>query len=165
MMSERSRGYTAPRAPSSIVDAGQLGFAVEFESLQGIIFFDGRCRFCCRVVNALVALDAERTLRVCSVYSVRGRRLMAALGRRPEDSFAFLTARAIVFDVEAYVAILSLDERTRPLAHLINWTPRVISSALYHLVARHRPTLSAFVSGSPTPGIPLDRFIADGIES
>jgi predicted DCC family thiol-disulfide oxidoreductase YuxK len=167
MMLEKdvSDGYTARQAPSCLIDAEQLGFASELENLRGIIFFDGRCRFCCRVVNALLAVDAERTLRVCSIHSMRGRTLIAAVGRRPDDTFAFLTAAAIFFDVEAYVAILSLDKRTRPLAHLIYWTPSVVSSALYRWIARHRSTLSAVVPRSSTPRIAPERFVAGGIEN
>ena len=84
-----------------------------------MILFDGGCKFCRRVVKRLLTVDEGARLRLCSVRSDRGRALATALGRRPEDTFAFITASQTYFDVSAYEAILSLRRQSRPLAWLI----------------------------------------------
>jgi predicted DCC family thiol-disulfide oxidoreductase YuxK len=136
--------------------------ADELTSLTGVILFDGSCKFCRRVVKSLLAVDGGAPLRLCSVRSDRGRALATGLGRRPEDTFAFITAGKTYFDVSAYEAILALTRQSRPLAWLIARSPAVISKGLYRWVASHRPFLSALLApGAPAP---IDRkwFIAGG---
>jgi predicted DCC family thiol-disulfide oxidoreductase YuxK len=142
--------------------AARLGLSAELSVAPGIILFDGRCRFCCLVVRSLLAADPE--LRACSVHTARGRALAEAIGRVPEETFAFLTAQSAHFDVDAYVNILVRNRRTLWLARLIASTPTVITGAVYRWVARHRSGLSALLSQRWVSTIDADRFISGGVE-
>jgi predicted DCC family thiol-disulfide oxidoreductase YuxK len=143
--------------------AARLGLAAELRGERGIILFDGRCRFCCLVVRALLSTDPE--LRVCSVHNVRGRAIAKAFGRVPEETFAFLTARSARFDVDAYVIILARNRHTRWLARLIASTPSAITGAVYRWVAHHRSAMSALVPQRWASTIDADRFISGGSEN
>ena len=127
-----------------------------------MILFDGACAFCRRVVKALLALDRGASFRLCSVRSDRGRALIAGLGRRPEDTFAFITSGKVYFDVSAYEAILSRTPRGRPLAWLIAKSPAAISGGLYRWVAARRPLLSALLAPGPPAPIEGKWFVAGG---
>jgi len=140
----------------------ETSLADELTSLAGVILFDGACKFCRRVVKRLLAIDEGARLRLCSVRSERGRALATALGRRPEDTFAFITESKTYLDVSAYEAILSRRPQSRPLAWLIARSPAAISGSLYRWVASHRPFLSALLApGAPAP-IERKWFIAGG---
>ena len=134
----------------------------ELEGLAGVILFDGSCKFCRRVIRRLLAADEGGVLRLCSVRSDRGRDLALALGRRPEDTFAFLTAGTAYLDVAAYRAILALSPKGRPLAGLIAASPSVASDAVYGWVASHRPFLSSVLAPGPPAAIDRKWFIAGG---
>lgn len=136
--------------------------ADEMVPLAGVILFDGACRFCRRVINILLAVNAGASLRLCSVRSKRGRALATELGGRPEETFALITADRTYLGVSAYEAIFSLSGRTQPLAWLIAKIPAAVSRRVYRWVASHRPLLSALLA--PNVPVPLDKkwFIAGG---
>jgi predicted DCC family thiol-disulfide oxidoreductase YuxK len=145
--------------PSEWADSS---LADEMTSLAGVILFDGSCKFCRRVIKILLAVNDGAPLGLCSVRSDRGRALASELGRRPEDTFAFITAGRTYLDVSAYEAILTLTRQSQPLAWLIAKIPAAVSGGVYRWVASHRPFLSALLaSGAP---VPIDRkwFIAGG---
>ena len=146
----------------SVSERAVTSLAHELTSLTGVILFDGRCKFCRRVVKRLLALNGDARLRLCSVWSERGRALATALGRRPEDAFAFMTEGKTFLDVSAYEAILSLDRRSRPLAWLIARSPSAVSGGLYRWIASHRPFLSMLLA--PGAAVPIDGkwFITGG---
>jgi predicted DCC family thiol-disulfide oxidoreductase YuxK len=136
--------------------------AAELESLAGVVLFDGTCKFCRRVIRSLLAVNEGAALRLCSIRSDRGRGLATDLGRRPEDTFAFITAERTYLDVSAYEAILALARKSRPLAWLVAASPAAASTSVYRWVAAHRPFLSAALApGAPVP-IESEWFIAGG---
>jgi len=137
-------------------------FADELASVAGVILFDGSCKFCRRVVRRLVTIDQGAPLRLCSVRSDRGRALATSLGRRPEDTFAFITKGTTYLDVAAYEAILALTPRGRPLSRLIAASPAVLPQGVYRWVASHRPFLSSMLAPGPPVAIDKAWFIADG---
>jgi predicted DCC family thiol-disulfide oxidoreductase YuxK len=144
----------SPWAGTSLAD--------ELASLTGVILFDGSCKFCRLVVKRLLAFDAGASLQLCSVRSDRGRTLLASLAKRPEDTFAFITASQVYFDVSAYEAILSLSQQGRPLAWLIARSPAVVSEGVYRWVASHRKLMSALLAPGPPTPIDSKWFIAGG---
>lgn len=146
-------GGTRPDRPTFDRDPGDVA---------GVILFDGRCRFCRWVVNSLLALDGR--LRVCSVWSEGGRAAATALGRSPGEAFALLTPRGAFLEVEAYVALLSLNARTRPLARLLARAPAWLSGAIYRRVACHRALLSRAVPAGRATRIEPARFVPGGDE-
>src|SRR3954469_23146686 len=102
----------------------------ELRSLTGVIVFDDRCKFCRRVVKRSVTIDQGARLRLCSARSNRLRALATALGRRPEDTFAFNTGSKTYLDMLAYGAILLLTPQSRPFAWFIARSPAAISGNL-----------------------------------
>ena len=130
--------------------------------LAGVIVSNGECKFCRRVVKRLLTVDDGAQLRLCSVRSDRGRALATALGRRPDDTFALITASKIYFDVSACESSLSLRRQSRPLARRIAMSPAGISGGIYRWAASHRPFLSAVLAPSKPASIDRKWFIAGG---
>jgi predicted DCC family thiol-disulfide oxidoreductase YuxK len=122
-----------------VIDEQLQRLCDELRSLGGVMLFDGGGKFCRRAVKRLLAGGGGASLRRCSVRSNRGRALATALGRRPEDTFAFITGSRTYLDLLAYEAILSLTQHTRSRAWLIARSPGAISGGLYRWVASHRP--------------------------
>ena len=152
---------SSPSSPNNGSDLfSQLRQSAELRGERGIILFDGKCRFCRRVVRSLLA--HAPALRVCSVRSARGGALARAFGRIPEDTFGFLTARSVHFDVDAYVTILAHHRSTRWLARLIAIMPAFITHAIYHWISEHRPLMSKLLPKHSNTTIDADRFIPGG---
>ena len=63
-------------------------FALDMASCDGIVFFDGDCRFCRWVLKKLLSRDKVGKLKVCNVRSNRGRTLMESYGRNPKARLA-----------------------------------------------------------------------------
>lgn len=138
-------------------------FAADLLGCQGIVFFDGECRFCRWALNKLLARDEVGALKVCNVKSARGRALMESFGRRPENTFGYLTAERMHFDVEAYDALLNGPATIAPLGLLVAKVPRRLSKSAYLTVANNRPFFSGLVPPHVDLSIEANRYIADGM--
>ena len=123
--------------------------------IDGLILFDGDCRFCTTVVALLLRLLRNREIRVCSNRSIKGVNLSQHFGA-PGDVFAFATRDFVYTQVDAYIEIFGLQPRTASLRMLLTACPRVISLSVYRWVATHRAFLSRFV---PYRTIPADKLL------
>ncbi|CDZ51641.1 Hypothetical protein NGAL_HAMBI1189_40840 [Neorhizobium galegae bv. officinalis] len=141
----------------------KLDFASDFLGCQGIVFFDGECRFCRWALKKLLSRDITRKLKVCNVRSDRGRALMESYGRRPESTFGYLTPKQMHFDVEAYDALLNGPAPIPGLGVMVAKMPRALSKLAYLAIANNRPFFSSLVPPKADVTIDANRYIADGM--
>ncbi len=141
----------------------KFDFASDFLGCQGIVFFDGECRFCRWALKNLLARDLTRKLKVCNVRSDRGRALMESYGRRPESTFGYLTPKRMHFNVEAYDALLNGPAPIPGLGVMVAKIPRPLSELAYLAIANNRPFFSRLVPPKADVTIDSNRYIADGM--
>jgi predicted DCC family thiol-disulfide oxidoreductase YuxK len=137
-------------------------FSADLAGCQGIVFFDGDCRFCRWTLKKILSRDEVGKLKVCNVRSSRGRALMESYGRKPDSTFGYLTADCMLFDVDAYDALLNGPAPVAVLGHLVATVPRPLSTVVYSTIVEHRPFFSRLVPSRADFTVPWERYIVGG---
>jgi len=165
------RGAAHPRASSSVVAAagGPLSGAMPsgFELPGGgraVILFDGVCNFCNAWVSFLLDNDEEGQFCFASLQSERGRELLAACGRSPDDLSTFVLIDGEGFHTQSSAALRVARQLRSPLlgaaARAFEPVPRVIRDSVYRLVANNRYRILGRDSDGAEPSCKL-RAAAD----
>jgi predicted DCC family thiol-disulfide oxidoreductase YuxK len=107
---------------------------------DGLIVFDGECRFCSATVDLALTLDPHGATRFTPVQSPYGRQLAARHGLDPDDptTFVFFEGGRPLLRSEGALAFAA---RLRPpwrWARLLRLVPRPLRDAVYDLIARNR---------------------------
>ena len=107
---------------------------------DGLMLFDGQCRFCSGSVGVALALDRRGVIRFTPIQSPYGRMLAAQHGLDPDDptTFVFFEGGRPLFRSEAALALARRLDRPWRWAASLRVLPRRLRDAVYDWVARHR---------------------------
>jgi predicted DCC family thiol-disulfide oxidoreductase YuxK len=112
------------------------------DSSHDVIFYDGVCGFCDRLVQFVLARDARGRFRFAQLQGALARRELPPRGGRPEDlnSVCVLTAdgRLLVQSRAVLYVMRRLGGGWAPLAAVLRVVPRFLADAVYAGVARVR---------------------------
>jgi len=108
-----------------------------------IIFYDGDCGFCSRVVIFVADRDPARVFRFASLQSALGveARRKAGLPAEVLDTMLLLERGAVHVKSTAALRIAGRLRMPWPLARLLLLIPRFIRDYVYDVVARNRHRL------------------------
>ena len=121
-----------------------------------LLFYDGTCGFCARVVQFVLRHETNRhDLRFAPLDGVRARDLRGRRGIENVDSFIWsettATSEVVLVRSDAALALASyLGGGWKMLGALARLLPRRLRDAAYDLVARHRHALGGAVCVVPS---------------
>jgi predicted DCC family thiol-disulfide oxidoreductase YuxK len=133
-----------------------------------IVFYDGVCGLCNKVINFLLRRDREGRLRFATLQGEAARRLLVPLGGRPDDldTVYVITADGVLLERSRALirAASSLGGFWR-LAGLLRVFPAPLTDLAYRLVARLRYRIFGRLDACPLPPPALrQRFVAASID-
>jgi len=107
---------------------------------QIIVFFDGECIFCNRIVLYLMQCDKKNRLLFSSLQGHLFESLRVKYGLKNDiDSIVVEQNELFYFRSEAVIIILnSLPFRFRLLGRILNLIPIVLMNRVYDLIAKNR---------------------------
>jgi predicted DCC family thiol-disulfide oxidoreductase YuxK len=129
---------------------------------DGVILFDGNCRFCINVVAILLRLCSGREILVCSTRSDLGKKIATFLEGEPGDTFAFITQDEVWIGVDAYSAIFAISRAKNTLGIILGTVTNSLSTRIYRSIASNRSLLSAITKLMGTNAIPSGCFVHEG---
>eukprot|EP00955_Chlamydomonas_euryale_P057660 356866-Chlamydomonas_euryale.AAC.2 len=80
VMSAAAAGAPSPAAPLAAAERDDFA-----SDSRPVILYDGVCNFCNGAVDVMLQYDPEGRFRMAALQSAAGRRLLARVGRRPDD--------------------------------------------------------------------------------
>lgn len=108
-----------------------------------IIFHDGDCGFCSRMVIFVAARDPRVVFRFAPLQSEMGMAVASRAGLAdPPDTLVLLDGERVLTRSDAVLAIVRGMRMPWPLLGVFRLVPRGIRDAVYDLVARNRHRLS-----------------------
>jgi predicted DCC family thiol-disulfide oxidoreductase YuxK len=107
-----------------------------------VIFYDGVCGFCDRLVQFVLARDARAHFRFAQLQGTLARRELPPRGGQPEDldTVCVLTGdgRLLVQSRAVLYVMRRLGGGWAPLSAVLQVVPRFLADVVYRLVARVR---------------------------
>ncbi len=109
-------------------------------SASPVILFDGVCKLCNRSVNFILQIDRTGRLKMASLQSDYGRRVLEDHGMKsgPLDSMMFLEGERLTTKSTAVIRISKYLGGAWPLCTGALLIPRFIRDALYDVIAKNR---------------------------
>ena len=110
------------------------------DDLDGLLLFDGVCRFCSAWVKLVLLMDREGRIRFTPVQSPLGRELAERHGIDPDDpdTFLFFDGERGLDRSDAMAALFRRMPMPWRLLAGLRLLPRPLRDGLYGLVARNR---------------------------
>lgn len=107
---------------------------------DGLMVFDGVCRFCSGWVRLIGALDRDGVIRFTPIQSPYGRSLCAEQGVDPEDpaTFLFFHHGQALRNTDAMAAMLARLPPPGRWLSALSAIPRPLRDAVYRWTARNR---------------------------
>ena len=105
-----------------------------------VILFDGVCKFCNRSVNFILRIDRTGRLKMASLQSDYGRRVLEDHGLKsgPLDSMMLLEGTRLTMKSTAVIRISKYLGGAWPLCMMVLIVPRFIRDILYDVIAKNR---------------------------
>jgi predicted DCC family thiol-disulfide oxidoreductase YuxK len=104
-----------------------------------IVFFDGVCAMCNRLVDVIVRADRRSVFRFAPLQGETARALLPPLSAAPEEwSLIYLDEHGLH---DQWDAVLEVSQRLGGIWRflgILRLVPRPIRNAMYHVVARNR---------------------------
>lgn len=144
-------------------DAQAAGHRAE-QSLEGaaVVFYDGVCGLCNRVVQFIIPRDRRGAFRFATLQSETGQRLLAAYGKDTSalDTFLLLEDGRVYDRSTAALRVVRRLGSLWPLLYGFIVLPRPLRDALYRFVAKRRYRWFGESESCllPPPGV-RDRFL------
>lgn len=110
------------------------------EGTDAIVFFDGVCGLCNRVVDLLVRVDRERRLRYAPLQGKTAAKLLPLGSFDPgaPDTFIFLDKGQVYVRSDAALRLAQYLNRPWSWLRFFRFVPRVVRDTAYRIVARNR---------------------------
>ena len=105
-----------------------------------IILFDGVCNFCNATVNFILKRDKEGLFRFTAQQSVKGKEILARLGREESDlnALIFIDEDELLEGMDAVIGMSTYLKGYTCISRLLSALPRRVTHAAYAFVARNR---------------------------
>ncbi len=105
-----------------------------------VVLFDGVCKLCNRSVNFILRIDPTGRMKMASLQSDYGRRVLERHGMKsgPLDSMMLLEGERLTTKSTAVIRISKYLGGAWPLCMIMLIIPRFIRDFLYDVVAKNR---------------------------
>jgi predicted DCC family thiol-disulfide oxidoreductase YuxK len=121
---------------------------------QHIVFFDGDCGLCNRLVQLLFKIDEQRIFSVAPLQGISARQLLPEnFTSELSTIVVYIPASRLLLKSDAIIAIATKMGGIYSIAHIFRLFPHFMRDFIYDLVARnrHRVKLTVRVCDRPTP--------------
>jgi len=132
--------------------------------VDGLLLFDGECKFCSGVVGFVLHHESDRRLRFAAVQSAAGSRELRRLGLAPDevDTFVLLLNDHAYFRSEAAIRLAGMLRWPWSLVRYLRVLPRSLRDRAYDVLARNRYRWFGRYDRCMIPGPDVrDRFVSD----
>ena len=126
-----------------------------------VVLFDGVCRLCNRSVNYILRIDRTGRLKMASLQSEYGRRVLEGHGLKsdPLDSMMLLEGTRLTTKSTAVIRISKYLGGAWPMCMMALIIPRLIRDFLYDIIAKNRYRWFGKYDNCPLPDAKYeDRF-------
>lgn len=118
-------------------------FPIKKDSSQFIIFYDGYCILCSRLLDFVIKHDKKENLLFASLQSKYALKILSEMGYKHQeisklDNVIYLTNGVIKIKSDAIISILSDIDGIYKLAKILYIVPKFIRNYIYDQIALRR---------------------------